>query len=324
MLSKMEQTNWQENLLEALVRLGADGHAAAEFLRAHKTYIGFWRVRKNVGAFWTGLRTIHFNSVYYSRNTSVNDAGMLTLLIHEVKHLQQGVFLALSVYGELEAWQLQFRLYHQLTNAPVHPAIAELLTLPLKYDRADDAEREEAAIALPEDVHPREDKQGGESEQADREGEQHARTDEEERHGNQDQREQQRDHTPGQIPRAMTVLAQGVQADVLRVKGLGPLGGWLRRSGGDLRAAGEERTRNLGRVGVWHGREDATCGAFRTGKFQNAERGGRNAEGRGYSPLRVPHSTFRVPRLKVFRHPVVAVSDFRPAIEVREDLPGEV
>ena len=136
MLSKMEQTNWQENLLEALVRLGADGHAAAEFLRAHKTYIGFWRVRKNVGAFWTGLRTIHFNSVYYSRNTSVNDAGMLTLLIHEVKHLQQGVFLALSVYGELEAWQLQFRLYYQLTNAPVHSAIAELLTLPLKYDRA--------------------------------------------------------------------------------------------------------------------------------------------------------------------------------------------
>ena len=60
---------------------------------------------------------------------------MLTLLIHEVKHLQQGLFRALSVYGELEAWQLQFRLYHQLTGKPMHPAIAEMISLPLEYDR---------------------------------------------------------------------------------------------------------------------------------------------------------------------------------------------
>lgn len=131
----MEQVEWKENLLAALTRLGEDGRAAAEYLRSRKTFIGFWRVRKNVGAFWTALRTIHFNSAYYSRNTDVADAGMLTLLIHEVKHLQQGIFVALSVYGELEAWQLQFRLYHQLTHTPMHPAIAELLTLPLQYDR---------------------------------------------------------------------------------------------------------------------------------------------------------------------------------------------
>ena len=131
----MDHSLWKEKLLEALTRLGEPGHDAAEFLRAHKTFIGFWKVRKNVGAFWTVLRTIHLNSVYYSRNTDVNDIGMLTLLIHEVKHLQQGFFLALSIYGELEAWQLQFRLYHELTDLPMHPAIAELLSLPLKYDR---------------------------------------------------------------------------------------------------------------------------------------------------------------------------------------------
>jgi len=109
---------------------------AAECLRSHKTHIGFWRVRKNVGAFWTLLRTIHFNSVHYSYQTNIADVGMLTLLIHEVKHLQQGFVLALSVYGELEAWQLQFRLYHQLIDKPMHPAVAELLSLPLEYDRA--------------------------------------------------------------------------------------------------------------------------------------------------------------------------------------------
>jgi hypothetical protein len=131
----MEHAVWRGTLLEALTRLGEPGHSASDFLRTHKTFIGFWKVRKNIGAFWTALGTIHLNSVYYSRNTDVNDAGMLTLLIHEVKHLQQGIFLALSVYGELEAWQLQFRLYHKLTNAPMHPAIAELMRLPLKYDR---------------------------------------------------------------------------------------------------------------------------------------------------------------------------------------------
>jgi len=132
----MEGAVWKEELLEALIRLGGPGHVAAEFLRTHKTVVGFWKVRKNVGAFWTVLGTIHFNSIYYSRNTDMNDVGMLTLLIHEVKHLQQGFILALSVYGELEAWQLQFRLYHQLTGKPMHPAIAELMSLPLEYDRA--------------------------------------------------------------------------------------------------------------------------------------------------------------------------------------------
>jgi len=131
----MEGVVWKEELLEALIRLGEPGRTAAEYLRAHKTYIGFWKVRKSVGAFWTVLRTVHFNSYYYSYQTDVSDVGMLTLLIHEVKHLQQGFFLALSVYGELEAWQLQFRLYHQLTDKQPHSAVAELLSLPLTYDR---------------------------------------------------------------------------------------------------------------------------------------------------------------------------------------------
>ncbi len=132
---KMEKVTWKKKLLSQLENLGAEGQAAAEFLHTHKTYIGFWRVRKNVGAFWTFLGTVHLNSFYYSINTEVDNIGMLTLLIHEVKHLQQGIFLAFSVYGELEAWQLQFRLYHQLTRRPMHPAIAEMLSLPLAYDR---------------------------------------------------------------------------------------------------------------------------------------------------------------------------------------------
>lgn len=131
----MDKAIWKEKLLEAVAGLGEDGRAASEFLRKRKTFIGFWRVRKNVGAFWTFLGTIHFNSFYYSSNSDVNDVSLLTLLIHEVKHLQQGVILAFSAYGELEAWQLQFRLYHQLTGTQPRPEIVELLALPLSLDR---------------------------------------------------------------------------------------------------------------------------------------------------------------------------------------------
>ena len=132
----MERISWKNQLLAELASLGEEGRAAADYLHAHKTYIGFWKVRKNVGAFWTLLGTIHLNSFYYSVKTEADNIGMLTLLIHEVKHLQQGLPLAFSVYGELEAWQLQFRLYHRLTRKPMHTAIAEMMSLPLTYDRA--------------------------------------------------------------------------------------------------------------------------------------------------------------------------------------------
>lgn len=126
---------WKNDLLESVAQMGEAGRDTAKYLRDHKTYIGFRRVRKNIGAFWTILGTIHLNTVYYSLETNPADPRVLTLLIHEVKHLQQGIFTALSVYGELEAWQLQFRLYHQMTDAKMHKAIEEMLSLPLNWDR---------------------------------------------------------------------------------------------------------------------------------------------------------------------------------------------
>jgi hypothetical protein len=132
----MTRAAWSQNLLHSLEQFGEEGRTAASYLRARKTHIGFRKVRKNVGAFWTVLGTIHLNTVHYSLQTNPSDPRVLTLLIHEVKHLQQGLVTALSVYGELEAWQLQFRLYHQKTTAKMHPAIEKLLSLPLSWDRA--------------------------------------------------------------------------------------------------------------------------------------------------------------------------------------------
>lgn len=132
----MTRAAWSQNFLLSLEQFGEEGRNAASYLRRHKTRIGFWKARKNVGAFWTLFGTIHFNSLHYSLQMNPADPRLLTLMIHEVKQLQQGYITALSVYGELEAWQLQFRLYHQKTNAKMRPVIEKLLSLPLSWDRA--------------------------------------------------------------------------------------------------------------------------------------------------------------------------------------------
>jgi hypothetical protein len=93
------------------------------------------RVRPGVGAFWTMFRNIRLNSHYYSYNTRLDDLRIRTLIVHEVRHLQQGVVTALSVQGELEAWQLEFRIYHRVKGDYPHKAIEELMRLPLTHDR---------------------------------------------------------------------------------------------------------------------------------------------------------------------------------------------
>lgn len=132
----MEHSIWKENLLEAVVQVGDEGRAAVEFLRIHRTKIGFKRVRPNVGAFWTVFGNIHLNSQYYTYETPFDDLRIKTLIIHEARHLQQGIVMALSVYGELDAWQLEFGIYHRILGKYPHPAVAELMALPLAYDRS--------------------------------------------------------------------------------------------------------------------------------------------------------------------------------------------
>ena len=131
----MEHTIWMENLLEAVAQLGEEGRAAVEFLHTHKTKIGFKRVRPNIGAFWTVFGNIRLNSLYYTYETSFDDLRVKTLIIHEASHLQQGMMTALSVYGELDAWQLEFGIYHRIKGVYPHPAIEELMSLPLEHDR---------------------------------------------------------------------------------------------------------------------------------------------------------------------------------------------
>jgi hypothetical protein len=131
----MEHQVWKETLLEAVTELGEEGRSAVEFLRTRHTRIGFKQARPSIGAFWTLFGNIRLNSRYYTYETPFDDLRIKTLIIHEARHLQQGLVTALSVYGELDAWQLEFRIYHRIKGKYPHAAIAELMTLPLGYNR---------------------------------------------------------------------------------------------------------------------------------------------------------------------------------------------
>jgi hypothetical protein len=131
----MEHNLWKENLLEAVIEIGEEGRAAVDFIRRRKTKIGFKQVRPSVGAFWTPLGNINLNSRYYTYETPFDQLRIKTLIIHEARHLQQGLVTALSVWGELDAWQLEFGIYHRIKGKYPHAAVEEIMKLPLGYDR---------------------------------------------------------------------------------------------------------------------------------------------------------------------------------------------
>jgi hypothetical protein len=131
----MEHSVWVAQLLDRVCEIGEEGQAAAQYVLKNRTRIGFKRVRPNIGAFWTLPGNIQLNAHYYTYETSLDDVRIRTLIIHEVRHLQQGLATALSVYGELDAWQLEFGIYHRIKGNYPSPVIAELMTLPLEFDR---------------------------------------------------------------------------------------------------------------------------------------------------------------------------------------------
>lgn len=131
----MEHSTWLNLLLENLGQFGEEGYAAVAYLRSHGTKLDIKKAKSSIGAWWTIGRNINLNSHYYSYEKSLNNTRVFTLIIHEVRHLQQGFVTALSVYGELDAWQLEWSIYHRMHGKYPHAAIEELMSLPLGWDR---------------------------------------------------------------------------------------------------------------------------------------------------------------------------------------------
>jgi len=126
---------WKENVLSQLADAGELGKESAEFLQRHDVRMRFKKYSKSTGARWFFFRQISLNTRFYSPDTKLDDPGMLSLLVHEVHHLKQGALMALSVYGELDAWQVGYRFYKEIHPVKLHPALEEMLNLPLSWDR---------------------------------------------------------------------------------------------------------------------------------------------------------------------------------------------
>jgi hypothetical protein len=131
----MDRSAWLNALLENLQNFEQEGKEAVAYLQAHHTKIAIKKAGPSIGAWWTVTGNINLNSLYYSYDKPFNDTRIFTLVIHEVRHLYQGFFTALSVYGELDAWQYEWSIYHRLHGNYSHPAIDELMKLPLGWDR---------------------------------------------------------------------------------------------------------------------------------------------------------------------------------------------
>lgn len=131
----MNHSEWLEQYFQKVSESSEEGAAAVHFVREKKIRVGMRRARKSVGAFWTLSQAFYLNKAHYTMQSALVNPRAWTLFVHEVRHLQQGIPTAMSVYGELDAWQLEFRLYKKMTGKTLRPELEELLDLPLNFDR---------------------------------------------------------------------------------------------------------------------------------------------------------------------------------------------
>lgn len=131
----MNHSEWLERYFKKVASSSEEGAEAVRFVREKKTRVGMKRARRSVGAFWTLGKSFYLNKLHYTMESALENPKAVTLFVHEVRHLQQGILTALSVYGELDAWQHEYRLYKKLTGKILKPELEELLTLSLGADR---------------------------------------------------------------------------------------------------------------------------------------------------------------------------------------------
>lgn len=132
----MNRLEWQEKYFQKVAESSEEGAEAVRYVREKKIRVGMRRARKSVGAFWTWEHAFYLNKVHYTMESALENPRAWTLFVHEVRHLQQGIPTAMSVYGELDAWQYEFRLFKKITGKTLKPELEEILSLPLNFDRA--------------------------------------------------------------------------------------------------------------------------------------------------------------------------------------------
>jgi hypothetical protein len=131
----MNEAEWLERYFQKVSESSEEGAEAVRFVRENRVRVGMKRARRSVGAYWTWTKSFYLNNLHYTMESALENPRAVTLFVHEVRHLQQGIWTAISIYGELDAWQYEFRLYKKLTGKSLKPELEELLALPLTNDR---------------------------------------------------------------------------------------------------------------------------------------------------------------------------------------------
>jgi hypothetical protein len=129
---------WELNVLSRLKKSGDIGRKAVDFIDGRNVKLSF--AAQPTGAKWTvkgmlvGPPEIVISDKQTKSTKEGKDAWSISLIAHEAKHYQQGLLVALSVYGELEAWQLQMRVLRDLGAPPKHAALLAIEKLKLSHD----------------------------------------------------------------------------------------------------------------------------------------------------------------------------------------------
>ena len=132
----LEYQAWTAQVLRSMETSGPQAEAALQYIRQRRTRISVHD--QPTGARWTVDRRIEVHPRFV--HLAPGDPYTASLIIHEVRHLQQGMLTALSVYGELQAWQLQFlflhsRLGYYHDDPRRNAVIRDLVSLPFGWDR---------------------------------------------------------------------------------------------------------------------------------------------------------------------------------------------
>jgi len=140
---------WREEAVENLMNAGPTCQHAAQFIVDNDITIGF-TFQLFSAARWTLSGGIELDPMDHGRHLGQgiysipdpSDPGVLGAIVHEAKHLEQGMDLALSVEGEVGGWTVHFEAMQELGNPIPDPRrhwrnVANTPTSPTDQDLRD-------------------------------------------------------------------------------------------------------------------------------------------------------------------------------------------
>ncbi len=111
-----DNSDWEEQVLQNLYDMGGpEGVYAVEYMMQNDVHLIF-NQETQPAAWHPFSNNIFLNSSQYSLNSDPANPFMLSSIAHEAVHLEQGPLKAITLGGEVEAWQIGFTVYETITG----------------------------------------------------------------------------------------------------------------------------------------------------------------------------------------------------------------